>query len=60
MDEATFYLSGKVSHHNVSIWGHENPHAIVQHERDSPKINVFCAVSVRKIGVCYFLCSLVP
>ena len=48
-DEATFHLSGKVSRHNVHIWGLENPHEIVQHEHDSPKINVFSAVSVRKI-----------
>jgi len=48
-DEAMFHLSGKVSHNNVRIWGLENPHEIVQHERDSLKINVFCAVSVRKI-----------
>ena len=54
-DEATFHLSCKVSRHNVRIWGLENPHEIVQHERDSPKINVFSAVSVRKIyGPFYF------
>ena len=48
-DEATFHLSGKVSRHNVHIWGLENPHEIVQHEHHSPKINVFSAVSVRKV-----------
>jgi len=48
-DEATFHLSGKGSRHNVGIWGLENPYEIVQHERHSPKINVFSAVSVRKI-----------
>jgi len=48
-DKAKFHLSGKVSRHSVRIWGLENPHEIVQHERDSPKINVFSAVSVRKI-----------
>ena len=48
-DEAMFHLSGKVSHNNVRIWGLENPHEIVQHERDSQKISVFSAVSVRKI-----------
>ena len=48
-DEATFHLSGKVSRHNARIWGLENPREIVQHGRDSPKINVFSAVSVRKI-----------
>jgi len=39
-DEASFHLSGKVSRHNVRIWGLENPHEIVQHGRNSPKINV--------------------
>ena len=48
-DKATFHLSGKVSRHNVRIWGLKNLHEIVQHERDSPKINVSSAVSVRKI-----------
>ena len=44
-DEATFHLSGKVSRYNVRIWGTENPRAILEVERDSPKLNVFCAVS---------------
>ena len=44
-DDATFHLSGKVNRYNVSIWGSENPHATLKVERDSPKLNVFCAVS---------------
>lgn len=48
-DEATFHLSGKVNRHNVRIWGLENPHATLEHERDSPKVNVFCALSRRKL-----------
>ena len=48
-DEATFHLSGKVNRHNVSIWGAANQQVIVEHVRDSPKINVFCAISYRKI-----------
>lgn len=44
-DEASFHLSGKVNRHNVRIWGTTNPHAIIEHERDSPKLNVFCAIS---------------
>ncbi|PNF28323.1 hypothetical protein B7P43_G03472, partial [Cryptotermes secundus] len=44
-DEATFRLSGKVNRHNVKLWGTENPRAIVTLERDSPKLNVFCALS---------------
>jgi hypothetical protein len=44
-DDACFHLSGKVNHHNVRISGMENPRATVQHVRDSPKVNVFCAIS---------------
>ncbi|PNF15586.1 hypothetical protein B7P43_G16487 [Cryptotermes secundus] len=48
-DEATFHLSGTVSHYYVHIWGTEHPHETVEHERDSPKVNVFCAVSQDKV-----------
>ena len=48
-DEATFYLSGKVSRNNIRILGLQKPHDIVQHERDSLKINILSAVPVRKI-----------
>lgn len=48
-DEATFHTSGKVNKHNVRIWGEENPHGTVEHERDSPKVNVFCAISKKKV-----------
>lgn len=48
-DEATFHLNGKVNKHNVRIWASEPPHAVVEHERDSPKCNVFCAVTKTKV-----------
>jgi hypothetical protein len=48
-DEATLHLSGKVNRHNIRIWRSEDPHETVQHERDSPKVNVFCAMSKGKI-----------
>jgi hypothetical protein len=48
-DEATFHLSGKVNRHNVRVWGTELPHVSVQVERDSPKVNVFCAMSQTKL-----------
>jgi hypothetical protein len=48
-DEATFYLSGKVNLHNVRVLGTENSHATVEHQRDSPKLNVFCTISRRKV-----------
>ena len=48
-DETTFHLSGNVNRHNVRIWGTEPPHETVKHIRDSPKMNVFCAVSQDKV-----------
>ncbi|PSN41531.1 hypothetical protein C0J52_17856, partial [Blattella germanica] len=29
----------------VRIWGLQNPHEHIEHVRDSPKVNVFCAIS---------------
>ena len=43
-DEATFHISGRVHRHNVRIWGKENPHVIREHERDSPKLNVWAGM----------------
>lgn len=48
-DEATFYVSGKVNRHNCRIWGSENPHAITEYKRDSPKVNVWCALSCSEV-----------
>ena len=56
-DEATFHLSGKVNRHNVRLWGTENPRAIVALERDSPKVNVFCAMSQTKLYGPFFFCE---
>jgi hypothetical protein len=47
--EATFHVSGAVNCRNVRIWGSENPHANVEHQCDSPKVNVFCAISSQKV-----------
>ena len=44
-DKATFHLSGKVNWHIVCIWGTENPRIVIENVRDSPKVNVFCAIS---------------
>lgn len=55
-DEATFHLNGKVNRHNVRIWGTEQPLAVVEHERDSPKLNVFAAISKTKVyGPFFFM-----
>jgi hypothetical protein len=55
-DDATFHLSGKVNRHNIGIWESEKPVAVVEIERDSPKVNVFCAVSRRRVfGPLFFV-----
>jgi hypothetical protein len=43
-DEASFHTSGKVNLHNPRVWATEN-HVTLKHERDSPKVNVYCVVS---------------
>ena len=48
-DEAMFHVFGKVNHHSIRVWGTENPHATMEHVRDSPKVNVFCAISSCKV-----------
>jgi hypothetical protein len=40
-DEATFRVSGAVNRRNARIWESEDPHTYVEHQRDSPKFNVF-------------------
>ena len=50
-DEATFYISSKVKRQNVQIRELENPQEILEHHRDSPKLNVFSAVFVKKASV---------
>jgi hypothetical protein len=44
-DERTFHVSGKVKTHNCRTWGSENPRVSLEHVHDSPKVNVFCALS---------------
>jgi hypothetical protein len=48
-DESIFHLSGQVNTHNVQIRGSENPRMMEQVQRDSPKLNVFCAISRQKV-----------
>lgn len=44
-DEATFRVSGPVNRRNCIIWGAQRPTEIREHVRDSPKLNVWCAVT---------------
>jgi hypothetical protein len=48
-DEATFHTNGKVNWHNCRIWGTQKPEEITEYQRDSPKVNVFCSLSCRKL-----------
>ena len=48
-DEATFHISGKVNRHNCRIWGSKNPRVFTEHERDSSKVNVWCALTSKRI-----------
>jgi hypothetical protein len=44
-DMAIFHISGKVNRHNCWIWGSENPHEVMEHEHDTPRLNVWCALT---------------
>jgi hypothetical protein len=53
-DESTFHISGKVNKQSIRIWGTENLRATVEHVRDSPKVNVFCAMFCKKVDGPFF------
>jgi len=40
-DEATFHVRGRVNRRSCRVWGSENPSDVTEHERDSPKENVW-------------------
>ena len=46
-----------MNRHNVRTWGTETPHVIIEHGRDSPKVNVFCAVSHTRVFGPFFFCG---
>jgi hypothetical protein len=52
-DEATFHLSGDVNRHNLTVWGSNNRHEVIELTRDSPKMNVF-VLCPSKIRLCLF------
>ena len=54
-DESTFHVSGSFNTHNYRIWGSENPRVSVEHVRESPKVNVFCAVSKERVFGPFFM-----
>ncbi|GFX80263.1 retrovirus-related Pol polyprotein from transposon 17.6 [Trichonephila clavipes] len=50
INESTFHLHAYVNIHNASLWSLENPHEVLELQRDSPKLNVFSAISRSKMG----------
>lgn len=43
-DESTFHINGKVNKHNKNL-GDQNPQAVIEHEKDSPKLISFCTTN---------------
>ena len=48
-DESTFHVSGKINRQLHQVWAHENPHFTVEFDKNSPKVNVWAAVSRKDI-----------
>jgi hypothetical protein len=54
-DEGTFHILGNVNHHNRLVRGAQNSHGVREHERDSPKLNMWCKLTnVGVIGPFFF------
>ena len=53
-NEVIFHLSGKVNCHNVHICGAHPPHEVVKHQKDFPKLDIFCAVPQGKVYDLFF------
>jgi hypothetical protein len=57
-DKATSHISDKISWHGMRVWGKEKPHIIIVYETDSPKLNLFCAISKERFyGPLFFFCG---
>jgi hypothetical protein len=48
-DEATFHVNGIVNTHNCRIWGSQPPQEIIEHQRGTPKVNVWCGMMKDRI-----------
>ncbi|KFM61202.1 hypothetical protein X975_03155, partial [Stegodyphus mimosarum] len=54
-DEATFFVSGVVNHHNVRIWRSQPPGKVMECTKGSSKVNVWCVLlHDRIIGPFFF------
>jgi hypothetical protein len=54
-DESTFHVRGKVSTHKCWVWGTENLRIFLAHVHDSPKVNMFCALSRERVYSAFFM-----
>jgi hypothetical protein len=54
-DEATFHLSDMVNRHNMRIWGTELPREVMEYQRESPKVNVWCGLMADEVIGPFFL-----
>jgi hypothetical protein len=48
-------VCGTANRHNCRVLGSENPHEVTEQKRDSPKVNVWCAVVKNNIISIFFL-----
>ena len=54
-DEACFHVLGKIKQHRVRVWGSQNPHVVIEHICDSPKLNVWLGLlHDRLVGLFFF------
>jgi len=53
-DEAVFHVCGRVNRHNSRIWASERPLDFIEHQTHTPKLNVWMAMSRRKVYGPYF------
>ena len=53
-DEATFHTSGYVYTQNSRIWSTEKPTEVYEYQDNTPKVNVWCAMSSNCIIGPYF------
>ena len=44
-DEVTFHVSGRVNLRDTIFWDDHNPRVVREHQKDSPKVNVWAGVS---------------
>jgi hypothetical protein len=49
-----FHISGRAIEHNCVIWGSEPPREHIEHERNSPEVNMWYALTHKAIVGLFF------